>query len=280
MNPLPETPLVSVLTPSYNTGAFIEETLRSVEQQDYPRIEHIVLDSGSTDGTLDILARHPSVRLVAGAPQGLSAKINHGISIARGEIVAWMNADDFYLPGAIGKAVAALKRNPQAALVYCNFLRVDERGVEMDREPTRQVGWREMLVRDYVPLEGAFVRREALSQVGPVDTRYPLVQDWELWLQISKKFPIHYVDDWWSAARVRSGQRSELYKLDFWLQARRMTREHGGSFLPLFCDYWGTKLGRAGRMLRKGDFRWLQFKLRKYVESFGRYLENRQRTEY
>jgi hypothetical protein len=280
VNPLPDVPLVSIITPSYNTGAFIEETLRSVEQQDYPRVEHIVLDSGSTDGTLDILARHPSVRLVAQAPQGLSAKINHGFSLARGEIVGWLNADDLYLPDAISKAVAALQRNPDAGLVYCNFLWVDEQGVEMDRLRTRQASWRELLARLYIPQESTFVRREALAQVGPVETRYPLVQDWELWVQISKKMPIHYVDDWWSAARVRDGQRSDLYKFDFWLQARKMTREHGGSLIPLFCDYWGTKLGRAARMLRKGEYGRLSSKLQKHVASVGRHLANRHLNEY
>lgn len=273
-------PLVSIVTPSFNCGAFIEETLRSVEQQDYPRIEHIVLDSGSTDETLAILARHPSVRLVTPAPQGLSAKVNHGFSIARGEIVAWINADDFYLPGAISKAVDALKRNPGVAVVYCNFLQVDEHSVEIDRERTRQASWQEMLARDYIPVESAFIRREALERVGPLDTRYPLVQDWDLFLRISKQFPILYVDDHWSAFRVREGQRSDLYKYDFWIQARKMTKEHGAGFFPLFRDYWGTKLGRAGRMMRNGQFRRLRSKLAKYILSFGRRQVTRNRSDY
>lgn len=273
-------PLVSIVTPSFNCGAFIEETLRSVEQQDYPRVEHIVLDSGSTDETLAILARYPSVRVVTPAPQGLSAKVNHGFSIARGEIVAWINADDFYLPGAISKAVDALNRNPGVAVVYCNFLQVDEHSVEIDRERTKQASWQEMLARDYIPVESAFVRREALERVGPLDTRYPLVQDWDLWLRISKQFPILYVDDWWSAFRVRQGQRSDLYKYDFWIQARKMTKEHGASFFPLFRDYWGTKLGRAGRMMRNGEFRRLRSKLGKYILSFARHQVTRDRVDY
>jgi len=280
VNPLPDVPLVSIITPSYNTGGFIEETLRSIEQQDYPRVEHIVLDSGSTDGTLEILARHPSVRLVAQAPQGLSAKINQGFSLARGEIIGWMNADDLYLPGGISKAVAALKSNPDAGLVYCNFLWVDEHGTELDRLRTRQASWRGLLSSLYIPQESTFLRREVLAQVGPVETRYPLVQDWELWLQISKKFPIQYVDDWWSAGRIREGQRSDLYRFDFWLQARKMTKEHGGTLAPLFCDYWGTKLGRAARMLRKGQFSRLGWKLQRHIASVGRHLANRHMGEY
>ena len=273
-------PLVSIVTPSLNTGAFIEETLRSVEQQDYPCIEHIVLDSGSTDGTLDVLARHPAVRLITPAPQGISAKMNLGFSTARGEIVAWMNADDFYLPGAISKAVDALMRNPGVALVYCNSVHVDERSVEIGRARTRQASWQEMLAHCYIPCGCAFIRREALERVGPLDTRYPLVQDWDLLLRISKQFPTLYVDDWWTAFRIRQRQRSDLYIHDFWIQARKMTKEHGGGFFPLFQHYWGNKLGRAGRMMRNGEFRRLRSKLGKYILSVARHQLTRNRSDY
>lgn len=273
-------PLVSIVTPSLNTGAFIEETLRSVEQQDYPYVEHIVLDSGSTDETMAILARYPSVRVVTGAPHGVSEKVNLGFSIASGEIIAWMNADDFYLPGAISKAVDALTRNPGVAVVYCNSLEVDERSVEIGRERTKQASWQEMLVRGYITAGGAFIRREALERVGPLDARYPMVQDWDLFLRISKQFPILYVDDWWSAFRTRQGQRSDLYTHDFWLQARKMTKEHGGGFFPLFQDYWGSKLGRAGRMMRNGEFHQLRSKLGKYILSVARHHVSGNKTDY
>jgi len=274
------TPLVSIVTPSLNCGAFIEETLRSVGEQDYPRVEHIVLDSGSTDETLDILARYPSVRVVTSAPQGLSAKVDQGFSLARGEIVAWLNADDFYLPGAVSKAVNAMERNPRFAVVYCNRLVVDERSIEIERIRSKQASWNEMLTYDYVPLESAFIRREALERVGPINPRYPLVQDWDLWLRISKQFSMLYVDDWWSAFRVRTGQRSDLYIYDCWIQAREMTREHGGRFIPLFREYWGARLWNAGRMLRNGDHRLIRSKLRNYVLSVGRRHLTRNRSDY
>lgn len=269
MQTLPEIPLVSIVTPSYNTGAFIEETLRSVEQQDYPRVEHIVLDSGSTDGTPAVLARYSSVRLIKPAPQGLSAKINHGFSIARGDIVAWLNADDFYLPGAITKAVEALKRNPQAAVVYCNQLQVNEHSVETRRLRTKQASLRDMLEYNYVTVDSAFIRSEALKGIEPVDARYPLVQDWDMYLRISKQFSMLYVDDWWSAFRIHEGQRSGLFRYDFWVQARHMTREHGGAFFPLFRKHWGVKLKNAGMLLRTRQFERFGMKLRSNLVSLG-----------
>jgi glycosyltransferase involved in cell wall biosynthesis len=272
VKPLPPNPLVSIVTPSYNTGRFIEETLRSVQEQDYPLVEHIVLDSGSSDETPEILARFPSVRLISPAPAGLSEKVNYAFSIARGDIVAWINADDYYLPGAISKAVQALKSNPDAALVYCNFLAVDEHSVEIDRMRSKQATLRELLeVRNYVPHQSAFIRREALERVGPVDTRYPLVQDWDLWIRISREFPILYVDDWWAAFRIRRGQRSDTYKYAFWIQGRKMTREHGARFFsPLFWAFWGGKFSRAGLMLLRRQFSLFKSKLRDFVVGFAR----------
>lgn len=268
------------MTPSLNCGAFIEETMRSVEQQDYPRVEHIVLDSGSTDETLAILARHPSARVVTTGPQGLSAKVSHGFSIARGDIIGWLNADDFYQPGAISKAVDAFRLNPEVAMVYCNRRYADERSVEIDRERTKQASWREMLARCYVPVESAFFRREVLEQVGPLDTRYPLVNDWDLFLRISKRFPILYVDDWWSTFRIRPGQRSDLYRHDCWIQARRMTKEHGAAYFPLVREYWGPRLLRAGRMVRKGEFGWFGSTLGNYILSFVRHQNTRNKSDY
>lgn len=272
MKPLPPTPLVTVVTPSFNTGRFIEETLRSVQDQDYPRVEHIVLDSGSTDETPAILARFSSVRVVAPAPGGLTEKVNHGLSIAEGEILAWINADDYYLPGAISRAVSALQRHPGAALVYCNYMHVDENSVEIARERSKQAGFRELIEeRNYVPHQTAFMRREAVERIGELDTRYPLVQDWDLWIRISREFPILWVDDWWAAFRVSRGQRSDVHKYAFWSQSRRMTRSHGARFFsPLFRSYWRMKVTSAARMVATGEFKTFGSKLRDFLKGFGR----------
>jgi glycosyltransferase involved in cell wall biosynthesis len=272
LKPLPETPLVSIVTPSYNTGRYIEETLRSVQTQDYPRVEHIVLDSGSTDETAEVLAKFPSVRLIGPIPGGPTEKVNHGFSIARGDIIAWLCADDYYLPGAISKAVEALKRNPDAALVYCSHLRVDENSREVDRERGRQAGFAQLLdERCYVPAQTAFMRREAIERVGPLDTRYPMVADWDLFIRISREYPIHFVDDWWGAFRLHGGQLSAMRKYALWSESRRMTRGHGGRFFsPLFRDYWQGKFARAFLMLRRRQFGVFNSKLRDFLVGFGR----------
>ena len=246
--------MVSIVTPSFNTGRFIERTLVSVEEQTYPRIEHIVLEGGSTDGTAEILARHTSARVVTPAPETVSEKVNLGFELAQGEVIGWINADDFYFPHAVETAVTALRENPDVALVYCNFVHVDEQDAEVEREQSRQVGFEELVnERNWVPHQTAFFRKEALDSVGKLDSTYQLVQDWDLWIRIARNYPIRYVDDHWGAFRISRGQRSDRFKYAFWSQGRRMTRRYGARFFsPLFFEFYRGKASRALRMLLGG----------------------------
>ena len=102
-------PLVSVVTPSLNQAAYIEEAILSVREQDYPRIEHIVVDGGSTDGTLEILRRHPHVVWSSEPDEGQADALNKGFARARGTVLGWLNADDRYLPGAVSAARTSLR---------------------------------------------------------------------------------------------------------------------------------------------------------------------------
>lgn len=272
LSPLSQTPLVSIVTPSYNTGRYIAETLRSVRDQDYPRVEHIVLDSNSTDETSAILAQFPSITVISNAPAGICEKVNLGFSLARGEIVAWLCADDYYLPGAIAKAVDALKANPDAALVYCNDLRVDEHSVEIGRTRRRQTGHLQLVQdQNHLPPQTVFIRREALEAIGPVDVRFPLVADWDLWIRISRRFRILHVDDWWAAFREHVGQLSDTYRFTVWLQGRQMTRTHGAAFfLPPSLTYWRRMISRALFIVRTRAARAIKAKLRGAVDDGGR----------
>ena len=113
-----ELPLVSVVTPSLNQGRYLEQAIRSVVEQDYPRIEHIVVDGGSTDGiTVEVLRRHLHLRWLSEADAGQAAAINKGFRMAAGTIYTWLNSDDFLLPGAISAAVSALQAT-SCALVH------------------------------------------------------------------------------------------------------------------------------------------------------------------
>src|SRR6185369_7608624 len=127
--------LVSIVTPSYNQAPFLEQTIRSVLEQDYPRIEYLVVDGDSNDGSVEIIKKYalsrggvtpPISGWVSEKDKGQGDAINKGFSRAKGEIIAWINSDDYYLPGAISSVVKIFEQNPDVALVYGDMLAVDQ----------------------------------------------------------------------------------------------------------------------------------------------------------
>lgn len=121
-------PKVSIVMPSYNQARFIESSIRSVLNQDYNNIQLIIIDGGSTDGTIDVIKQYSSLidYWVSEQDKGQSDALNNGFSVADGEIYGWLNSDDLYMPGAIAKAVAALSSNPEKKIVFGDWLSVDE----------------------------------------------------------------------------------------------------------------------------------------------------------
>ena len=122
-------PLVSVVTPSYNQGQFIEETILSVLKQDYPRIEYMVIDGGSNDGSVDIIKKYENslAYWVSEVDNGQSHAINKGWSKCNGEIIAWINSDDTYvIPNAISEVVKGFQQNPEWAMLYGDSWYIDE----------------------------------------------------------------------------------------------------------------------------------------------------------
>src|SRR5256885_13506552 len=123
------TPLVSIVTPSFNQGQFIEDTIRSIAAQDYPRIEHIVCDGGSNDDTIAILERYKRagrLTYTSGRDGGQAAAINSGFARARGDIVTWLNSDDVYVfTDTVSAIVHAFAAHPEVDFVYGDFLEID-----------------------------------------------------------------------------------------------------------------------------------------------------------
>jgi glycosyltransferase involved in cell wall biosynthesis len=160
-------PLVSIVTPSYNKGTFIERTVLSVKNQTYPRVEHIVIDGGSTDGTLDILRKYSDSCLCISEPdKGQSDAINKGWRMARGDILGWLNADDTYMPWAVETAVKLLSENPDVAMVYgrCNI--IDEHDKVTGEHFATEFDLADMLCyRVGVPQQAAFFRKRVLDEV-------------------------------------------------------------------------------------------------------------------
>lgn len=200
MNPYP---LVSIVTPSYNQAQFLEQTIRSVLDQDYPHLEYSVVDGASTDGSVEIIKKYAD-RLawwVSEPDKGQAQAINKGLQRARGEIVAWLNSDDYYLPGAMRAAVAALEANPDAGLVYGDVLAVDGRG-----RPTKRLkyaAWElvDLLQFHIIGQPAVFMRRGVLKQAGYLNDAFHMLLDHQLWIRMARLAKMVYVPQLWAAAR-------------------------------------------------------------------------------
>ena len=154
---------VSIVTPSFNQSPFLEATIRSVLEQDYPDIEYFVMDGGSSDGSREIIQRYAD-RLagwVSEPDAGQTDAINKGFARSTGDVLAWLNSDDTYEPGAIRQAVELLAQNPHVSMVYgdCNY--IDEHGRVIGRFPAAQTDYRR-LRQGYVhiPQQASFFRAD------------------------------------------------------------------------------------------------------------------------
>jgi glycosyltransferase involved in cell wall biosynthesis len=185
--------LVSVVTPSLNRAAFIEETIRSVKAQSYPQIEHIVIDGGSTDGTLDILRRYKHLTWVSEPDKGTADAVNKGFRMARGEVVAMLPADDTYTPWAVQCAVDCLTEHPAVAIAYGDCDVIDAAGRVFRQFRSPEFDFNKLLSSCYIPGPTAFIRKSVLDKVGLLDTNLKLVCDYDLWLRIGLNFQMKHI---------------------------------------------------------------------------------------
>ncbi|MDK4741310.1 glycosyltransferase [Rhizobium sp. CNPSo 3464] len=184
-------PKISIVTPSFNQGRFLQECLDSVKAQNWPNVEHFVIDGVSTDETLEVLERNRSElnAIVSEPDKGAADAINKGLAMCTGDIVAWLNADDFYLPGAFERVAAAWRENPEASFWFGNGIRVRESGeIKSVFNPRSVVFNSDALVEglDYILQPATFINPKALSQVGllNIDLRWSF--DWDLWIRLSR----------------------------------------------------------------------------------------------
>jgi len=178
-------PLVTVVTPSFNQGRFIRATIESVLEQDYPRIEYLVIDGGSTDETVSILKEYSGrLRWVSERDRGQAHAINKGWRQASGSLVAYLNSDDVYLPGAVAQAVAALDAHPEVAAVYGEGYHVDERGAILERYPTEPFNADRLRETCFICQPTVFMRRDAVERVGYLDESLRYCMDYDLWIRL------------------------------------------------------------------------------------------------
>jgi glycosyltransferase involved in cell wall biosynthesis len=240
-------PLVSIVTPSLDQARFLREAIESVRAQTYPRIEHVVVDGGSTDGTLDILGEYDDLRWVSEPDRGQSHALNKGFALAGGEILGWLNADDAYEPLAVEQAVAAIAETG-AALVYADVTRVNDDGVDPRRIGSRPEFdlWTELNLGCGIFSPSVFFTRAAYEAVGGVDESLHLTMDYDLWLKLGGRFEVRHVDTVWGIQRIHDDAKTIRRWNDFWPERLAVSRRHGGRLLsPLLVSrYVHSERGR------------------------------------
>ncbi len=207
-------PFISVVTPSLNQGRFLKKNIENIRSQESDSVEHIIIDGGSTDETLDMLQSCRHAIWVSEQDRGQAEALNKGISMARGEWIVWINSDDFLLPGALQKFIDYIDTKPDARFVYSNCTFVDENNTVLGqrkaqyRPDTFYYWWKPHGAGFAQP--GTFFRKSLWEQYGPFDETLHYMMDYDFWLRIHENVRFDYLDDCLAAYRVHGDAKTAL----------------------------------------------------------------------
>ena len=201
-------PLISVVVPTLNQARFIEQTLASIVGQNWPRLELIVIDGGSTDGTREIVERYPVTHFVSEPDRGQCDAINKGMRLARGDILAWLNSDDYYLPLALARAAAALGEVSTPKLVHGGCLMIyqsEDRGVIGHAQ---RVTREQLTTRDPIYQPSTFWTRHLWEKAGELREDYHFALDWEWWLRAAQHAEFQPINEVLSVYLLHPGHKA------------------------------------------------------------------------
>lgn len=259
-------PLVSIVTPTYNMGRFLPETIESILTQDYPHIQYIVMDGGSQDNTVDILKSYGNrLEWVSEKDGGQSDAVNKGFARARGEIFTFLNADDLYFPGAVRAAVDAFSRHPEVGVVYGDAWYTREDGSQISRYPVQAYD-RDLLGHlCYICQPASFLRSKVWAEMNGLDTSLHLTLDYDLWLRISARYPMLKIDRELATSRMYADNKTLSRRAETFREVVEITRRHR-NYVPLNWLY-----GYAGHILdgKDGFYEHSPPSLRKYLLTLG-----------
>lgn len=252
-------PKVSIVTPSYNQGHYLEGTIISVLEQDYPNIEYIIVDGGSSDESVKIITKHQDhlAWCVSEKDKGHADALNKGFAHASGEILAWLNSDDTYLPGAVRDAVEFLMGHPEVGMVYGDANLIDGEGRVIGRFASRQTNYRRMLRGSvHIPQATTFFRADLWRKVGPLDLSLFFAFDYDFWVKLSNISEIRYLPRLWANFRIHElGKSVKNDDLCYPDMLRVYEREVGG---------WLSLL-RLRAIVRRLFYAWLPIRLRLWL---------------
>ncbi|MFC2063884.1 glycosyltransferase family 2 protein [Chloroflexota bacterium] len=215
---------VSIVTPSFNQADFLEKTICSVLEQDYPHIEYLLVDGGSTDGSLEIIQKYSKQLTwwVSEPDSGQAEAINKGLSRVSGDIVAWLNSDDILLPGAIKQAVSIFTQFPETGLIYGDVLAIDARGTTTNRLTYSDMSLSDLAAFQMIGQPSVFMRRSVLEKAGYLDVSFHFLLDHHLWLRMAQLAKIRHIPEFLSAARFHADSKNVSRAAEFGQEAFRI----------------------------------------------------------
>jgi glycosyltransferase involved in cell wall biosynthesis len=218
--------LFSIITPSYNQAAYLEQTLRSVLEQDYPALEYIVVDGASSDGSVEIIRRYgPRLAWWVSEPDhGQAEAINKGFTRASsaGEYIAWLNSDDLYLPGTLRAVAEAFEQHPEVGLVFGDVASINAAGETFNVMAFGPRSLDDLLCFNIISQPGVFLRRSILERAGLLDPSYHYLLDHQLWLRAACLAPTLYLPRRLAAARFHAEAKNVAQSAAFGREAYRI----------------------------------------------------------
>lgn len=239
-------PMISIVTPSFNSREYILETIHSVINQFYPNIEYLIMDGGSTDGTVDLLRSFGGeIKWVSERDEGQSNAINKGFKIVDGEIVSWINSNDLYLPGAFKIVGRYFMEHPEVDFVFGKLILISESGESLgdygstgsteelldanhvprghfEKLLNHQPGW--------IPQPTAFWRTSLMKKAGLLDVDLHYAMDYEYWLRLGQIGNIHFINAYLGAFRIHGDAKTATNARKHWQEVMKVNRKYRGAF--------------------------------------------------
>ena len=211
-------PRISIVTPSFNQAAFLEETIRSVLLQDYPNLEYIIIDGGSSDGSVEIIRKYePWLAYWVSEPDpGFIHAINKGIKKSTGEIISWLNSDDTYFPGVLNTVRTYLIFQPGTQVLYGDALFVDSEGKKISYFKSHDFIPPSIFFDHFIPQPASFIRRSIFDQVGLLNEDLKFALDYDLWMRIVNRGRLNYIPELWATYRIHSASKSSREQVFRW----------------------------------------------------------------